>query len=210
MSNVTWLSAGATEAPFAFDTGPGVALVDAAAMAASGGTESMDTDGLLAARGSIDEALLVQLLSHPFFAGEPPRSTGRETFGRPLMDKLCKDFAPSSAGDWADLVATVTALTVRTIAAAYSRWVAPRGIDEVFITGGGARNPTLVTWLGEALSPLPVFAGDELGLDPDAREAVAFAALAWAHLRGIPANVPASTGAAGPRILGSLTPGAGQ
>jgi anhydro-N-acetylmuramic acid kinase len=196
------------EAPFAFDTGPGVALIDAAASAASGGTQVMDMDGRLAAEGSIDEALLTHLMSHPFFSEEPPRSTGRETFGRAMVQELCRESLPETAGEWADLIATLTAFTVRTISEAYARWVIPRGVDEVFITGGGAHNPTLLAWLREALNPLPVFAGAELGLVPDAREAVAFAALAWAHLRGIPANVPDATGARGPRILGSLTPGA--
>jgi anhydro-N-acetylmuramic acid kinase len=208
MANVTWLPAGASEAPFAFDTGPGVALMDAAASEASGGAESMDVDGRMALEGSVNERLLGRLMRHPFFSEEPPRSTGRETFGRPLLNRLRDEFALTTRGEWVDLVATMTALTVRTIADAYSRWVLPRGVDEVFVTGGGAYNPTLVTWLREALDPLPVFSGNELGVDADAREAVAFAALAWAHLRGIPANVPSSTGARGSRILGCLTPGA--
>jgi anhydro-N-acetylmuramic acid kinase len=84
----------------------------------------------------------------------------------------------------------------------------PRGVDEVVLSGGGARNPVLSGRIRTLLEPLPVVDGSTLGLDPDAKEAVAFAVLAWAHLRGIPANVPAATGAAGPRVLGSLTPGA--
>ncbi len=107
-----------------------------------------------------------------------------------------------------ELVATLTELAARSVADAYRRWVLPRGVDEVVLTGGGARNPVLAGRIRALLAPLPVVDGSTLGIDPDFKEAVAFAVLAWAHLRGIPANVPAATGAAGPRVLGSLTPGA--
>src|SRR5690606_22844625 len=109
---------------------------------------------------------------------------------------------------WADLIATLTALTARSIGDAYRRWVLPRGVDEVFLTGGGARNPALFRMIQAELDPIPVHPGEGLGIDPDAKEAVAFAALAWAHVHGLPGNVPEATGAAGPRVLGSYTPGA--
>jgi anhydro-N-acetylmuramic acid kinase len=105
------------------------------------------------------------------------------------------------------LVATLTELTARTVADAYARWVMPHGVDEVVLTGGGARNPVLVSRIRTLLHPLPVVDGAALGVDPDAKEALAFAVLAWAHLRGIASNVPEATGARGPRVLGSLTPG---
>ena len=154
--------------------------------------------------------MLRRLMAHPFFAEEPPRSTGRETFGRPMLQRLISDDPPTSDQGWAGLVATLTALTTRSIAHAYEHWVLPRGVDEIFIMGGGAHNKTLVSMLREAFAPLAVFADDELGVAPDAREAVAFAALAWAHLNGLPANVPGSTGARGERVLGSFTPGRGR
>jgi anhydro-N-acetylmuramic acid kinase len=199
---------GSAEPVFAFDTGPGNALMDAAVEIATGGRLSFDRGGLLAARGEVDEALLADLLRHPYFAAEPPKSTGREEFGRPFVERLVEAVRPEGDQDWLDLVATLTELTARTIADAYRRWVIPLGVDEVVVTGGGARNPTLVARISALLDPLPVRDGSVLGVDPDAKEAVAFALLAWAHLRGIPANVPEATGAAGPRVLGSFTPGA--
>jgi anhydro-N-acetylmuramic acid kinase len=198
---------GSDEPVFAFDTGPGNALIDAAVELATGGRLTFDRDGQLAARGRIDDALLADLLRHPFFAAEPPKSTGREEFGRPFVARLTTALEPEGDADWLEIVATLTELTARTIADAYRRWLLPRGLDEVVITGGGARNPTLVRRISELLHPLPVLTGDALGVDPEAKEAVAFAVLAWAHLRGIPANVPSATGAAGPRVLGSYTPG---
>jgi anhydro-N-acetylmuramic acid kinase len=199
---------GSDEDAFAFDTGPGNALIDAAVEMATGGRLSYDDGGRLAAQGTVDEAIVTDLLRHPFFDQAPPRSTGREVFGRPFVERLVAAVQPEGDRDWLDLVATVTELTARSIAESYRRWVLPAGVDEVVITGGGALNPTLVGRIRSLLEPLPVLTGDALGVDPAAKEAVAFAVLAWAHYREIPANVPAATGAAGPRVLGSWTPGA--
>jgi anhydro-N-acetylmuramic acid kinase len=208
MGNVTFLPAhGHIEGVRGFDTGPGVALLDGAARRASGGAEPWDFDGRRAARGRVDARLLTQLLADPFFVLPPPRSTGRERFGETRLDEIVRTTAPRSPEDWDDLLATLVALTARSIQRAYHDFLPRGGVDEVVLTGGGAHNPSLVGAIAEALSPLPVRSGAEaLGLDPDAREAAAFALLAWAHLKGIPANVPAATGARGPRILGSLTP----
>jgi len=209
IGNVTWVPPrGSAESCFAFDTGPGNALIDAAVELATGGRLTFDRDGQLAARGEVDRALLEELLRHPYFGQEPPKSTGREEFGRPFVLRLAEAVQPEGDGDWLDLIATLTELTARTIADAYRRWLLPRGVDEAVMTGGGARNPTLVARIRDLLHPLPVLGGEVLGVDPEQKEAVAFAVLAWAHLRGIPANVPAATGAAGPRVLGSYTPGA--
>jgi anhydro-N-acetylmuramic acid kinase len=199
---------GSGEPVWAFDTGPANAPIDAAVELATGGRHRFDRGGSLAARGRVDEALLAELLRHPYFALEPPKSTGREAFGRPFVERLVEAVAPEGDDDWMELVATLTELAARTVADAYRRWVIPRGIDEVVLTGGGARNPVLAGRIRELLAPLPVVDGSTLGIDPDFKEAVAFAVLAWAHIRGIPANVPAATGAVGPRVLGSLTPGA--
>jgi anhydro-N-acetylmuramic acid kinase len=199
---------GSAEPVWAFDTGPANSLIDAAVELATDGRHRYDRDGRLAARGTVDGALLDDLLRHPYFAAEPPKSTGREEFGRPFVERLVQAVRPEGDQDWMDLVATLTELAARTVADAYARWVVPRGVDEVVLSGGGARNPVLSGRIRTLLEPLPVVDGTTLGVDPDAKEAVAFAVLAWAHLRGIPANVPAATGAAGPRVLGSLTPGA--
>jgi anhydro-N-acetylmuramic acid kinase len=209
IANVTWVPPRESGEPvLAFDTGPGNALIDAVVELATGGRMTFDRDGRLAEQGTVDDALLGELLAHPFFNLPPPRSTGRESFGRPLVQRLVEAVRPEGDQDWLDLVATLTELTARSIADSYRRWVLPRGVSEVVVTGGGALNPTLMRRVRHLLEPLPVRDGGALGVDPEAKEALAFAVLAWAHVHGIAANEPAATGAAGPRILGSYTPGA--
>lgn len=208
MANLTWLPPRGEETPLlAFDTGPGNALIDAAVELATGGAESYDRGGVRARRGTVHEDLLAELLSHPFFERHPPKSTGREVFGRPYVESLAARLEPAGESAWDDLVATLTAFTARSIAGAITKWVLPRGIDEVVVSGGGAHNPVLREQLAEALAPVPLQGGEALGLDPDAKEAVAFAALARAFQQRTPGNVPEVTGATGGRILGSYTPG---
>lgn len=208
MGNVTWLPArGDATDLLAFDTGPGNVMIDAAVELATQGAQGYDKDGKLAVRGTVRLDLLAELLRHPFYAQQPPKSTGREVFGKAMVRELASRYGAGSTLPWPDFIATLTRLTARTIADAYRQWLVPRGLDEVFVTGGGARNPVLMEMLRHELVTLPVQDGEALGVDGDAKEAVAFAALAWAHVRGIPCNVPAATGAQGPRVLGSYTPG---
>jgi anhydro-N-acetylmuramic acid kinase len=209
MGNVTFLPRhGGPEDVLGFDTGPGVALLDGAARLASDGSEPWDVDGRRAERGTVLHDLLDRLLQDPFLRMPPPRSTGRERFGDARLREIVQLTAPASSEDWDDLLATFTTFTVRTVANAYRDFLPREEVDEVVVTGGGARNPELVRGLAAALSPTPVRTGGEaLGMDPDAREAAAFALMAWAHLEGIPSNLPQVTGARGPRVLGSLTPG---
>lgn len=210
MANVTWLpAASSTEPVLAFDTGPGVALIDTAAELATGGRRTFDADGELAAAGEVDAELLEELLEHPFLHRLPPKSTGREVFGSGFVQRLVDHRAPRTRRDWTDLVATLTAFTAASVADAYRRWVLPRGVSEVLLAGGGALNPVLAEMIAERLAPVPVRDLSVLGLDPEVREAACFAVLAWAHLQGLPANAPDSTGASGARVLGSLTPGRG-
>jgi anhydro-N-acetylmuramic acid kinase len=209
MGNVTWLpTKGSRERTVAFDTGPGVVLLDAAAELATDGAWRYDQDGEMALQGRVSQPTVDALMSHAFFREAPPRSTGREAFGPGLVAELARKLAPGSGmEEWPDLLATLTAFTARSIGDAYREWILPLGVEEVFLTGGGARNPALVRAISQELVPLPVRAGEGLGMDPDAREAAAFAALAWAFLRGVPSNVPEATGSSGPRVLGSWTPG---
>jgi len=219
MANATWLPKAGDPTPvLAFDTGPGVALLDAAAALATGGLRTFDEDGELARNGKVHEEVVGRVLAHPFFKQPPPRSTGRELFGTAMVQDLSEevarnlgvDLVPGRPADgWPDVLATLTALTARSVGGAYRRWVVPRGVGEVFLMGGGSRNPALFQAIEEELSPLPVRSGEALGMDPDAREAAAFALLAWAHMKGVPANVPEATGSQGPRVLGSWTPGGG-
>lgn len=209
MGNVTFLPRdGDVAGVLGFDTGPGVALLDRAAQLASNGADAWDLNGRRASRGTVDEDLLSELLDDPFFLEVPPRSTGRERFGDRRMREIVDRIQPATEASWDDLLATLTELTARSVATAYETFLPSGGIDAVVLTGGGAKNPALVGSLREALAPLPVATGaDALGIDPDAREAAAFALLAWARLNEVPGNVPAATGASGARVLGSLHAG---
>lgn len=208
MANLSWLPPrGSSEPLLAFDTGPGNALMDAAVELATGGESTFDRDGGWAATGDVDETLLGELLAHPFFRREPPKSTGREVFGRHYVQELADSVRPQDRAGWASFISTLTELTARSVVNAMEQWVLPHGVDEVIITGGGALNPELVGRIARRL-PVPVIAhGSALGVEPAAKEALAFAALAWAHMLSEPGNVPEATGAAGPRVLGSFTPG---
>jgi anhydro-N-acetylmuramic acid kinase len=208
MANLTWLPPrGAAEPLLAFDTGPGNALMDAAVELATDGDSTFDRDGAWAAAGAVDEALLRELLAHPFLHRAPPKSTGRELFGRQMVQELAARVQPEGRTAWASFIATLTELTARSITDAMERWVLPRGVDEVIITGGGAHNPELVARIRRRLPMAVIADASALGIVPAAKEALAFAALAWAHLKDTPGNVPEATGAAGPRVLGSFTPG---
>ncbi len=199
MANLTYVPRRAEEAGvLAFDTGPGVAVVDAVARMVDPALP-FDVDGRLAARGRVDEAALTDLLADPFFAAAPPKSTGRERFGAAYAEALHAR-VPGPDG-----VATAAALTARSLASAIRQWVP--GEPEVVLAGGGRRHPGIVAGLRAHLgSPDRVRLFDDLFFDGDAKEAVAFALLAYLTLHGQPGNLPAATGAAGARVLGSVTP----
>lgn len=190
----------------AFDTGPGVAVIDGVVRSLMPGTE-YDADGKLAAAGVAIDPVVDQLLDHPYFAAEPPKSTGRELFDRAYVDRLieqCRRERPNCRDE--DIVATATSLTARSIGDAYRRFM-PEPVTEILVSGGGAKNPTLVSMTARAVAPIPVRSFAERYFDGEAKEAVAFALLAYLHINGEPANVPRATGARGARILGKLTPG---
>lgn len=201
MANLTYVERRAQDAGvLAFDTGPGVALIDATARMADRSL-SYDRDGRIAARGKVDEAVLSDLLADPFFAAPPPKSTGRERFGDEYAAALYRRLPGT------DAVATAVELTARTVAAAIGRWT-PKGV-EVVASGGGCHHPILMNALSRHLTsqgshPLRRF--DDLFFAGDAKEAVAFALLGYLTLHGQPGNLPAATGAGGPRVLGAVTP----
>ncbi|MFQ5678187.1 MAG: anhydro-N-acetylmuramic acid kinase [Gemmatimonadota bacterium] len=188
-------------APLAFDTGPGVALLDAAAARLTREALHMDEGGRLAARGRVCEAALAEWWADPFFRTPPPRSTGRERFSESRLESW---LAAHEELGTEDALATLTELTARAVTEAF-RWI-PFEVGEVYLCGGGARNLELRRRITERLAPRPVADLAELGWDPDAREAVAFALLARQHLAGIPVACGWATGAGGPRILGKRVP----
>jgi len=206
IANVTYLPAlaRADQVPFAFDTGPGNMLIDDAARRASGGAVQLDRDGALAAAGRVNECLLDELLADAYFAQSPPKTTGRERFGEQLGAEIWRRALASGTGV-RDVVATVTALTAESIARAYRDFL-PEMPDQVVVSGGGTRNPTLMAMLRARLPGVDVVTSDLVGLDPEAKEAVAFAVLAYETWHRRPANMPAATGADHPVILGSITP----
>lgn len=189
----------------AFDTGPGVAVIDALARRADPSLP-YDVDGRIARSGRACEDVVEELLAAPYFAAEPPKSTGRELFSAAYAQAVADRCAVSRAGATpADAVATATLLTARSIADAYRRFL-PEPVSDVLLSGGGARNPALVAAIRAALPDREVRLFSDVFFDGEAKEAVAFAFLGWLHHTGRPANVPGATGAHGPRILGKRTP----
>jgi anhydro-N-acetylmuramic acid kinase len=202
MGNVTGLPRPDSDTPpIAFDTGPGVALLDAATRKLTGGRLGFDTDGALAADGTVIEEALEVWLEDPFFAQTPPRSTGRERFGNAALEPWLGLF---SGARTEDLLATLTELTARTVGDSY-RFLGFQP-DEILLCGGGARNPELRRRIELRLTGTPVRLLESAGWDGDAREAAAFALLARQHVLGFPADLGWATGASGARLLGKRTP----
>lgn len=197
ISNITVVGGGIE--PLAYDVGPANALIDAAVSYITRGRSSVDIDGAIAARGRVDERLLDELLAEPYYAQEPPKTTGKELFHLPyLLD------AVGRAGDVEDedLVATVTKLTAVTVARACRR----HEVDEVIAAGGGVHNPTLMRMLSDELEA-PVRLIDELGIPSTAKESYFMALTGYLAVHELAGNLPAATGASEPVILGTLLPG---
>jgi len=184
---------------FGFDTGPANTLLDRLARRVSGGALSCDRDGALARAGKVDEGLVERLLAEDAYLGRrPPKSTGFEMYGDAFVER-----AGSLLGRFdADLMATLTEYTARTVADAFARFVPP--VVEVIGAGGGVRNPALFGRLAELLAPARLLLGDDRGVPGDAREAMAFAVLAHEALFGLPTSLPSVTGARRPAVLGKF------
>lgn len=210
IANATWLPANAKlENVRAWDSGPGVMLIDALARILK--NQECDFDGLLAARGTVSQPLLESALKHPFFAQMPPKSCGRAEFGEDFAANFLGRARKFSLSD-EDILATATRLSARTIADSYKRFV-PEIVDssvplEIVLSGGGAKNKTLVQMINEELENLKSMPTtkliDEFGIDGDAKEALAFAVLASETLHGATNTVPAATGARRAVCAGSL------
>ena len=207
IANLTVLPAGAKVTDvFAFDTGPGNMLIDGAVRHFSDGALNYDRNGEWARQGRVDKNLLRWLMSHPFLKQPPPKSTGREMFGEAFLREVLER-AKSLGLTERDTVATLTAFTAESITDALKRFVLPRfgQVDELIISGGGANNSTLMAMLSEKLPKTKIRRSDELGINADAKEAIAFAVLAHRTVMGLAGNVPSATGAKMPVILGSIT-----
>jgi anhydro-N-acetylmuramic acid kinase len=175
-------------------------VIDALVAEYSRGKRRFDKDGRLAARGRVNKELLEQLLAEPYYRKHPPKTAGREQYGRPFVEKLLATKLPL-----VDLIATATALTSSTIALAVSRLV-PMRVDELIVSGGGARNPQVMGYLAALLPDVSILASSDFGIDIDAKEAIAFAILGYETWRRRPTNLPSATGARRPVVLGKITP----
>ncbi|SES36234.1 anhydro-N-acetylmuramic acid kinase [Pedococcus cremeus] len=201
ISNVTVCAPGSD--PLAWDIGPANALLDAVLTANASTPLTFDRDGEVSASGAVVPDLLEVFLAEPYYGIPAPKSTGKELFHAHYVDDVLASWGGTVS--LPDLVATLVGLTARTVADGLRE----AGVARVFASGGGARNPTLMRALAAAAPGVRFATTAELGLDPDAKEAIAFALIGWATMHGIPGNVPSCTGAEGPRVLGAVTPAPG-
>ncbi len=201
IANLTAIPAGAPpDDVFAFDTGPGNMVIDALVSQFSVGGLTYDRDGRMAASGRVNHQLLAELMREPYLKSRPPKSCGREQYGAAYVSDLLG--AGLSA---ADIVATATAFTVASIADAVRSLVSPRmRVDEMIVSGGGVKNPEIMRRLAEQLPRVTIRRSDQLGISSDAKEAIAFAALAYESWNRRPANLPSATGAKSHAILGKI------
>ena len=184
----------------AFDTGPGNMVIDALTAEFTRGRRHFDRDGLIAAEGRLDRRLLDRLLAGPYYRQPPPKTAGREQYGAAFLAAI-KQRAPLR-----DLITTCTALTAATIALGIARFIEPRmRVDELIAAGGGVHNRTLMAYLQAFLPGVRITRTAEFGIDPDAKEAVAFAVLAYETYHRRPSNIPPATGAKHAVVLGKVT-----
>jgi anhydro-N-acetylmuramic acid kinase len=213
IGNLTAIPAGAAAAAvMAFDTGPGNMIIDALAQKLF--NKRFDRNGAIAARGVVLEPVVRRALRNSYFRLKPPRSAGREQFGREYAERFLADCRRASRRP-EDAIASATAFTAESIARSYAQFVLPlmkeQAVDAI-VSGGGARNATLMRMLADRLEPLgcEVAPSSDLGLPVEAKEAAAFALLAWQTWHHLPGNVPSATGATRPAILGQVTYGERQ
>jgi len=196
IANLTVLPQG-----IAFDSGPANLPIDTYVTLRTAGAQRYDRGGELARKGKPDPAVLARMLADDYFSMPLPKTTGREEYGAPFVARWQSDL---DALDLSDAVATLTALTIATVSDAV-RNEAPEG-KLLIVSGGGARNPTLIGGLRAMLPGVRVAISDEFGIDADAKEAIAFAVLGYMTVRGHAAGLPLVTGARGPRVLGAIAP----
>jgi anhydro-N-acetylmuramic acid kinase len=202
IANLTAIPPGAqAKDVIAFDTGPGNMVIDALTAEFTGGRQHFDRNGAIAARGKVGRDLLDSILADRYYRQRPPKTAGREQHGAEFVARM-----KQTRLSLADLIATATALTASTIAAGIERFVRPRmRVDEVIASGGGVHNATLMAYVQAFLPDVRIATSDEFGIDADAKEAIAFAVLAYETHRNRPSNLPSATGARHAVILGKVS-----
>jgi anhydro-N-acetylmuramic acid kinase len=205
IANVTIIpKAASPHSVIAFDTGPGNMVVDALVHHFTKGRRSFDAEAQMASRGHLLPALVNSLLAENYFRQAPPKSAGREQYGKAYVEKILA-WGRRHRARPEDLVRTATIVTALSIADALHRWVLPRtSLSQLIVSGGGARNPLILAQLSAALGGTEVLTTEELGLPGDAKEAFIFALLADETLHGRPSNLPSATGARRPALLGKI------
>ena len=205
IANVTVIPAGARpEDVFAFDTGPGNMVMDALTRHFSGGRKTFDRDASMARRGHLYSPLMSHWLRDPFYRKAPPKSAGREQFGAEYLDPALQ-WSKRRRARPEDLLHTATVLTAVTISEALRRWVLPRvAVKELIVSGGGTRNPLLMAQIEANLPGIKILRSGEFGVAEDAKEAFAFAVLAYQTWQGRTGNLPAATGARHGSVLGKI------
>jgi anhydro-N-acetylmuramic acid kinase len=196
IANITYLPAKARpEEVIAFDTGPGNMVIDALVSHLTKGKQIYDKGGAIAAKGHVNRKLLDKLLADKYYARKPPKSAGREQYGAEFVARLLKTKLPVE-----DLIATATALTAATIAMAGEA-------DELIASGGGVHNRQLMGTLAALMPDTKIHTTNDYGIDADAKEAIAFAVLAYQTIKGRAGNLPSATGAGRAVVLGKISPG---
>jgi anhydro-N-acetylmuramic acid kinase len=206
IANITVLRAGAKPSDVsAFDTGPANMLIDGLVSHFTRGRHRFDKDARRARQGLANPALLDELLRDPYLKLPPPKSTGREYYGQGYVQKVLALGRRHKAKP-NDLIRAATLFTALSVVDAVNRFVVPKTkIHQLIVSGGGARNPLLLAQLSAALGAIEVLPSSEFGVPEDAKEALAFALLAYETLHRRPSNVPSATGAQGPAILGKIS-----
>ncbi|ASS75326.1 anhydro-N-acetylmuramic acid kinase [Tumebacillus algifaecis] len=204
IANLTVLPAGGRSEPLGFDTGPGNMILDGLVQKITGGTKHYDQDGKIAQTGQVNEAFLAKWLELPYFAAQPPKSTGRELFGAVCVEQWWSEGQAAGLAPQ-DLVRTATEFTARTFADAIKRFVLPAyAIEEMFVGGGGSYNPVLMDSIRKHLPNLVIEQQEATGIPGDAKEAVCFAVLGYECFHQRPNNLPSVTGAARPVVMGKV------
>ena len=190
------------QSQFGWDTGPGNALIDLAVARLTNGTKTYDHNGQWAAQGSPNRQLVNQWLEQDFFQQSPPKSTGRELFSQNYLEQRWQEMERAQLSD-RDCLATITELTVASIVHSYQQFL-PQIPDEVLLCGGGSKNSYLRQRLQAELTSAQISTTDEVGIDSNFKEAIAFAVLAYWRVKSIPGNLPQVTGATRPVLLGDI------
>ncbi|APB35067.1 protein of unknown function UPF0075 [Gloeomargarita lithophora Alchichica-D10] len=204
IANFTLVADG--QAITALDCGPANMVLDELARLFSRGKTQIDRNGYWAGQGRVRREWLEYLMNHYFIHQPPPKSAGREQFGGLFVQELINHTNPGSTTSWYDLFATVTHFTAVAIFDHYQTWIKPQQeITEVIVSGGGVHNPILMQELAQIFHPIPISTSAKYGINPDSKEALAFAILASERIDGKPTNIPAVTGAKRPVLLGKIT-----